>query len=72
MTTTLDRTETTTLCAYDDNDESGVCHVLGDDHRPICGGAVASDSPGLHRADSRSNPCAGCGRPRCPDCDALL
>lgn len=51
-----------------DADDSGLCHVLDEDGRTLCGWPIAHDSPGVHRGEPSANPCGGCGRPRCDEC----
>jgi hypothetical protein len=69
MTTTLEQPRTVQLARG--GDAGGDCHIISSvTDRPLCGGPVAPDSPGIHDSTPGLNPCDGCGRPRCQACEA--
>lgn len=61
-------TSTTTSCITDDGDE--FCHILNENWTAtVCGMPFNGPRSAVHRYNA-DDPCSGCGKPRCPDCDA--
>jgi hypothetical protein len=61
--------ETTYSELVDEPANPRVCHLLGANHRPMCGANGLGLSPHVVKGDPRASPCAGgCGRARCASC----
>jgi hypothetical protein len=69
-------TDTVITTSHGTDEERGLCHILSEDlSRALCGLRFVTEANGKpsgihHSDDPDSNPCDGCGYPRCPRCES--